>query len=68
MTDKLKMAMEGKKTISLAVAQILATWSFYFINDEMTLKIAIGYSLFAIAQTITRYFTNTELKLPFAKK
>ena len=68
MTDKLKMAMEGKKTISLAIAQIIGTWSFYCISDEMTLKIAIGYSLFAIAQSVNRYFTNSELKLPFVKK
>jgi hypothetical protein len=59
--------MKGKKTISLALAQVLGTWAFYFIADEMTIRIAIGYSLFAIAQAINRFFTTTSLQLPIKK-
>lgn len=59
---------KGKKTISLALAQIIGTWSFYFISPEMTLKIAIGYTLFAIAQAVNRFFTDEPLSLPFQKK
>jgi hypothetical protein len=33
----------------------------------MTIRIAIGYSLFAIAQAINRFFTTTSLQLPIKK-
>jgi len=62
-----RKSFAGKKTISLAVAQILGTWAFYLISNEMTLKIALGYSLFAVAQAVNRFFTETPLELPFKK-
>ena len=56
------------KTIGWAFAQVLATWAFYFISNEITLKVAIGYTLFGLAQGINRYFTKEPLELPFKKQ
>ena len=64
----MKKSLAASKTIGWAFAQILATWAFYFISDEISLKIAVGYTLFGLAQGVNRYFTKEPLELPFRKK